>query len=72
VTNDERKENFKMTKTNNPEIKKTDPGEHDTQLLEELISLQKKYQKLEEEDRLCNLCLEKEIAEGDSLFCPTC
>lgn len=39
---------------------------------DELAKIQEKYRKLEEEDRLCNICLEKEIPEKEKLFCSSC
>ena len=40
--------------------------------LVDLLKLQEKYRKLEEEDKLCSICLYKPLKEKSEIFCEDC
>jgi hypothetical protein len=40
--------------------------------LADLLKLQAKYRKLEEEDKLCSICLSKPLKEKSGIFCENC
>jgi hypothetical protein len=46
--------------------------ENYTVSLQSLLDIQDKYRKLEDDDELCNICLERELISNSKIFCQPC
>ena len=53
-------------------VKDEKAEENYTLSFQALLDIQEKYRKLENDDKLCSICLERELIPNDKIFCQPC